>query len=692
MKSDEIWHMAQAESRSTSELSGLAPPQAPHGAGIRARALVIGSVAAGVTAMLVTQAEMVLSSVRIGYLQFPPVALGLMLLVVLVSRGTRRIARRWNLTSSDLLVIYCMTLVAAMVSSHGVVEKFVPVLVQPLNGANANNGWFSLFAPHIPQRLVPWDVQNPGRQAVTYDWQNTAPRGSAIPWQPWVIPILNWGLLIFLVLFSFLCLTAILRRQWVDGEKLSFPLAQLPLEIAGDQDQPAFFRSGLMWLGAAIPIAVYAIKGLHQIEPTIPDVTLQWSLGDYLTSPPWNSMSWSVMFILSFAALGFFFLLPTDVLFSVWFFFLLSRVEYGLMISFNQPTPGMPIYPLPMFMGYQTIGAYLVLSGYLIWIARPHLRRVWASALGRPGGYSAAEDAEELMPYRLAVWGLLGSIVAAALWTWGMGMSLWLALFELVIFIFVTAVVMARSTAEAGMLMTETTFRPVDLLRMVMPIHSLGPQNLTMLAFFDIVLLRDQRGLLLTGMLDAARLSDGTNIRRRSFLWALVLGIVLAFAVAVPLNIYLPYHLGALKMDSTLEEVHPQWGFSDYAPAFQAQNPLPTGASWQMPTFFSIGLVITVFLTLMRTAFFWWPLHPLGYALAGSWSTIEFWFPCLLAWVFKSLILRYGGMGSYGKARPFFLGLILGEFGMAVFFVLLNALSAWVSPEHKIPAPAFPWG
>ena len=242
------------------------------------------------------------------------------------------------------------------------------------------------------------------------------------------------------------------------------------------------------------------------------------------------------------------------------------------------------------------------------------------------------------------------------------------------------------------MLMTETTFRPVDLLRMVMPIHSLGPQNLTMLAFFDIVLLRDQRGLLLTGMLDASRLSDGTNIRRRSFVWALVLGIVLAFAVAVPLNISLPYHLGALKMDNTLEEVHPQWGFSDYAPAFQAQNPLPTGASWQMPTFFGIGLIITIFLTLMRTAFFWWPLHPLGYALAGSWSTIEFWFPCLLAWVFKSLILRYGGMGNYGKARPFFLGLILGEFGMAVFFVLLNALSAWISPEHKIPAPAFPWG
>ena len=56
-----------------------------------------------------------------------------------------------------------------------------------------------------------------------------------------------------------------------------------------------------------------------------------------------------------------------------------------------------------------------------------------------------------------------------------MGMSLWLALFELVIFIFVTALVMARSTAEAGMLMTETTFRPIDIYRMFGSIHALGP-------------------------------------------------------------------------------------------------------------------------------------------------------------------------------------------------------------------------
>jgi hypothetical protein len=681
--------MARTETEVMEGAAGGAPRrEAGRKGGPRGRALLVGALAAAATAFLVTWAEMVLQTIKIGYLQFPPAALGLLLLVVALSRGVARLARRCELTSSDLLVIYCMCLVGAMTASHGLVEKMVPALVYPKYAANNTNG-YGLYDRFIHPGLVPYAPSDSNPQAVAEGYYKKLHPGEALPWDLWLTPILSWGLLAFLVLFAFLCLTAILRKQWVDSEKLAFPLAQLPLEIAGDQDRPAFFRNRLMWLGALLPVAVYTVKWLHQVYPSVPDVTIQWNLSDFVTNPPWNSVAWSVMFILSFAAIGFFFLLPTDVLFSIWFFFLLSRVEHVLMVAYNQPTPGMPAYPPALFIGYQTIGAYFVLTGYFFWVARPHLRRVWAAAIGR----EKADDADELLPYRVAVWGLIGSILASAGWLWLNGMSLWLALFELIVCIFVVALVMARSTAEAGMLMTETTFRPIDLYRMVAPVHALGGANLTMLAFFDNLFLRDQRGLLLTGMLDAARISDGTRVRRRAFAGALALGVVIAFAVAVPLNIYLPYHLGANgHMDAWMEQGSPGLTLTDYGQYFKGNALLPNGASWQMPTFFGVGVILTVFLTVMRTAFFWWPLHPLGYALSGSWSTIQFWFPCLLAWTFKSVILRYGGMKVYGQARPFFLGLVLGEFGIAVFFVLLNAVSHQISPDHTIPAPPFPWG
>jgi hypothetical protein len=663
-------------------------PAKPAELNIPIRAVMIGALAVALTAVVVTQAEMVLSSVHVGYMQLPPVAIGLLLLVIAFNTCVKAISRRFGLASSELLLIYCMILVAAMVSSHGIVEKWIPALVAMKYDQNANNHWHNLFDPSIPSRLVPYDPRLGAGQSVATAYYEGMNRGGSVPWSAWIVPLLSWGLLIGLIVFSFLCLTTILRKQWVENEKLSFPLAQLPLEIGGDEGQRSILRNPIMWLGALGPVVVYGIKGLHQAFPVVPDITLQYNLSDYVTMHPYDEAAQRVFFIVSFAAIGFFYLLPQDILFSIWFFFLLTHVEQLVAVSFNMDTPGMSIYPPTLMVGYQTIGAYLVLTGYYFWSARAHLSRVWASAIGD----AHVDDSRELMPYRVAVWGLLGSILASSVWLWTIGMSIWLALFELVIFIFVTAVVLARSTAEAGMLMTETTFRPIDIYRMFAPIHSLGASNLTALAFFDTSFLNDQRGLLLTGLMDAARISDGTRYRRRSFFGVLVAAIGLALVIAVLLNIAIPYHIGASQMDPYMEQAAPTNSFRDYAPYFGQGQPLISGGGWQMPAFCGVGIVMTVFLTVMRTGFVWWPLHPLGYALSGSWSTVQFWFPCLIAWALKSVSMRYGGLSFYRKARPFFLGLVVGEFGMAVLFVLLNILSAWLTPDAKISPPQFPWG
>src|SRR5438046_233417 len=66
--------------------------------------------------------------------------------------------------------------------------------------------------------------------------------------------------------------------------------------------------------------------GLHQWYPSIPEFPVEVDLNALLPDPPWNGMGYMHMFV-SFAAVGFFYLLPADLLFSLWFFYLLTRLE-----------------------------------------------------------------------------------------------------------------------------------------------------------------------------------------------------------------------------------------------------------------------------------------------------------------------------------------------------------------------------
>ena len=55
-----------------------------------------------------------------------------------------------------------------------------------------------------------------------------------------------------------------------------------------------------------------------------------------------------------------------------------------------------------------------------------------------------------------------------------------------------------------------------------------------------------------------------------------------------------------------------------------------------------------------------------------------------VAWLLKAAVIRYGGMRFYARARPFFLGMIFGEFALATIWTLISSI--W-----NTPVPSFPW-
>ncbi len=641
------------------------------------RSLLIGVLCVIICCATVSFAELVTKYIQIGILQFPPVVIGMFVFVLLINRGAGKISRKLHLSPQEMVIIYSMMLVGTMIVSRGLLEKLVPLLVGQNYYANISNKWEEIFFPHIKKWMVPWDVAGGREQEVAKEfYEGTLSWTRWTHWlKDWDIPLFSWMILVLLVFFALLCLATLLRRQWVDNEKLSFPLVQLPLELARDEETGAFLSNRLTWIGFAIPALVFTINGIQKFFPYLPSLNLDINLNQYFTTRPFSDIMFTHVY-LSFAGIGFFYFLPTELLFSLWFFFVFSRVQDVIASTFGMEMDAMPLYPTHLFIGYQVAGAYIVLALYFLFVSIPHIKGVLKNAIGK----KVIDDSNELLPYKVAFWGLIISFALIVAWSYVAGLSLWLAIMEFFVYLFVVALVMARSTAEAGLPMTETSFRPIDLYAIFTSKSNLGAQNLTTLAFLDAVFTRDQRGLLLTAFLDGLKLGDGVGIKRRQFLPVFATSIIVALAIGTVFHLMIPYKYGGITLYEYVYNGNNLWAFQDHAPAIQDR----IAHDWRAPTFFGVGIVVTTFLAFMRWRYWWWPLHPLGYALCASWTMIVFWFPIFVAWMIKWFITRYGGMRLFIKGRPFFLGMIMGEFSLAIIWTLISSLT-------RVPPPFFPW-
>jgi hypothetical protein len=417
------------------------------------------------------------------------------------------------------------------------------------------------------------------------------------------------------------------------------------------------------------------VNGIHNINPAVPAVNVAIDINRYFASPPWSSVGYVRAFV-SPGSVGFFYLLPVELLLSFWFFYVLAKVQDVALSALAFPPLSNPHGMCSGYLNYQTAGAYFVLVIYLGAVALPHLKAVLRRAVTDAG--PRGED--ELIPYRAAVWGLLLSLAVVAIWFHWAGMALGFAVFVLLVYVFVQAIIMARGCAEGGLPMSEGSFTPLDIGMLAVRPSALGARTLTANAFFDALFARDLRGLLLTAFLDGQKLGDDVRARRRHLLLIFMLAIIVAIPIAAMIQLWLPYRQGALGLYSFPYRANGIQFFRENGAFLQGETRHTYGAIGS----FAAGGAIAFALSIMRVRYVGWPFHPLGYALSASWTTTVFWFPMLIAWLVKSAIVHYGGMRFYTKVRPLFLGMIFGEFTSAVFWTLAAALG-------DVRAPFFPW-
>ena len=631
--------MADAQALTEPEPSGASQPR-----GVTPRSVIVGLLCVCAAVMLIHWAELILGG-RQGHTAMantsvPVGAFMTLLAVLVVSSLVGLVSRRWALNQREMIVAYAMAASASVLASSGAIHFLVPSLASPYYFATSENKWAD-FHQYIPTWLIP---QDQGR--ITWFFEG----GKPIPVDIWIGPAAIWcGFVIVFALCS-LCVALTVRRQWIERERLTFPTVQIPLHVT--ETSGSLWRSKVAWIGMAIPFALGTLNTLHENFAAVPGIELRnIQLAQYLRDRPWSAMGGLRLSFYPFV-IGIAFLLSGEVTFSCWFFHLWEKVVRVIGAVFgidDWGSSGLSRYPFPEHQG---AGAFIALTLLSLWVGRRQLGAMVAGLLpGAHGGDTSALSERALVGLALC----FGALVVFANIA---GMQWWLAALIIGLsLVYLTAA--TRIHAETG---NAWLFGPrVDPSTLVVSTagaKSLRPQDLTIMAFLSNVSTWDMRCVAMPHQLDGLKMADALSIRRApmtgAIIGATVLGVPFAFWTA--LKIW--HEIGAIAKGEVWRVNQGKAPFERLATYLHAPQPpdlLGTG-------FVGVGLVVTVALFALRAHFVNWPLHPVGYAIAGTRSMDSQWLPFFIAWMSKGLILRYGGPRLYRAAVPFFLGLVVGDF------------------------------
>ena len=152
----------------------------------------------------------------------------------------------------------------------------------------------------------------------------------------------------------------------------------------------------------------------------------------------------------------------------------------------------------------------------------------------------------------------------------------------------------------------------------------------------------------------------------------MLLAILLGLAGALWMLLRLAYNYGAINLRPPNFIWLPNYVF-DYTAARIAN---PTESYWLGWFHTGVGSTVMALLLLARRLWVWWPLHPIGFPISSTFHWMAF--NAFLAWLIKGPILRYGGVRTYRRVRPFFLGLILGHFIIFGVFWIIDSFTGMI--------------
>jgi hypothetical protein len=625
-----------------------APNKAPRD--ITLRAVLVGLVATVLLSVWIHHAELVLGGRRghtaLANTSIPVGAFNILFLLVAVNVLVRRLAPRFRFTQAELLTVYVMCAVSVVLSSSGGIHFLVPTItaVHYKYFATPQSGWVELFHGLVPRWLAQTD---PATLKAFYEG------GTALDLHKWVTQIAVWCGFFTIFATATLCLSLILRKQWIDSEHLPFPTVALPLEVA--KEDGSLLKDRLFWLGTSATFIIAWWNTLALNAPSMPMLNLRgFEIPQVSTIPPWSAFGSLKLAFFPFA-IGIGYLLSTEVVFSCWFFYLFSKMQQVLGAamgwSTGPVTGAQSVFP---YLSYQGAGAYLGLAAASIYVSRQHLRNVFRAAFG----FGPAGDVDA-RGYRWPVFGLIACVVALIVFTVAAGASRPVsALFVILILMFLIAATRIRAeTGNAWPMGPE-----IDAFRLMTTAGgtaAFSASDLTAMTYVRAATAgQDFRGVCMPQELDGLKIADSTGMNPGRLAKVMVLAVAFGVTVSFIVALFVWTKYGALAGGESWRSVRGKVSF-DLLTTW-LKNPLKPDIGGMFGV--GIGAAFTALLAYLRMRYVWWPFHPVGYAMSNTFTSSNMWTPFFIAWLAKVILTRTGGMKLYRRALPLFFGFIAGDF------------------------------
>jgi hypothetical protein len=435
----------------------------------------------------------------------------------------------------------------------------------------------------------------------------------------------------------------ILRKQWVENERLDYPLIAPITDLIDSSEAnssvpkwPPIFKGWYFWIGFGLAFGIIAWNGINNFAPNWPRINMSPGGGLFYLGrvfPPWLTH-------INTYAIGFSYFINLEILFSIWFFRLLLITETAVLNRAGVAGSGA--------VGWQCTGALVVFVLWGLWSARGHLRDVFKKAIGKD---TEVDDSNELLSYRAATVGLILGTLFIIGWLYQAGVSL------LLIGITIPAsmiiyIALARFVCESGTLYLGLSADPLGIGYTLLGTQALSGQTIAAASTSHAL----RWMYFMPALSQGAKAVDSIQGGKRKLFGALALSLLAALVVNIAMVLYLGYTHGAYNFY--------EYPFSRYAPSringivAHIASPVPANSDWVLP--FGIGGFLIAAISMLRYRVPWWPLHPVGLVVANT-SLHHVVTSVLIVWVVKSVIMRVGGVLLFRRVAPLFFGIIVGR-------------------------------